>query len=47
VVRVPTDGPLGRLAVLLLDPRSSDGFAAWGVVEGLASGRAYPIGWLP
>ena len=46
-VLIPTDGPLGRLAVLLLDPRSSDGFAAWGVVEGVAAGRAYPIGWLP
>ena len=47
VVRVPTDGPLGRLAVLLLDPRSSDGFAAWGVVEGVEAGQPFPIGWVP
>ena len=47
VVRVPTAGPLGRLAVLLLDPRSSDGLAAWGVVEGVEAGQPYPIGWLP
>ena len=29
-VRVPTDQPLGDLAVILLDPRSPDSFFAWG-----------------
>jgi hypothetical protein len=29
-VRVPTDQPLGTLAVLLLDPRSPDSFFQWG-----------------
>jgi len=29
-VRVPTDQPLGDLAVALLDPRSPDSFFAWG-----------------
>lgn len=29
-VRVPTDQPLGDLAVVMLDPRSPDGLFAWG-----------------
>jgi hypothetical protein len=31
-VRVPTDQPLGDLAVLLLEPQSSESFFAWGMV---------------
>jgi len=30
-VRVPTDQPLGDIAVLLLEPQSSEGFFAWGM----------------
>lgn len=36
--------PLGRLAVLLLEPRSSDGFAHWGLVPHAADvSEPYPI----
>lgn len=31
-VRVPTDQPLGDVAVLLLEPQSSESFFAWGMV---------------
>jgi len=31
-VRVPTDQPLGDIAVLLLEPQSSESFFAWGMV---------------
>ena len=31
-VRVPTDQPLGDIAVLLLEPQSSESFFAWGLV---------------
>ncbi len=46
---VPTSGPLGRLAVLLLDPRSDDGVVAWGLVppDALAPGDLAPIQRLP
>lgn len=30
---VPVDQPLGRLVVMLLEPRSEDSFAAWGLME--------------
>lgn len=41
-VVVPTDQPLGRLAALLLEPRSDDGLAAWSVLE-LAEDQVYPV----
>jgi len=31
-VRVPTDQPLGDIAVLLLEPQSSESFFAWGMI---------------
>ncbi|HEX9938134.1 MAG TPA: M14 family metallopeptidase [Longimicrobium sp.] len=42
-LRVPTDQPLGRLAFTLLEPRSDDGFAAWGLLDAWLSAPAYPI----
>ena len=41
-VVVPTDQPLGRLAALLLEPRSDDGLAAWSVL-GVAEDQVYPV----
>jgi len=39
-VLVPVDQPLGRLVVMLLEPRSDDGVLAWGLLaEDLADGR--------
>lgn len=41
---VPVDQPLGRLAFILLEPRSDDGFANWGLLdEALRDARAYPV----
>lgn len=42
-VVVPVAQPLGRLAALLLEPRSDDGLAYWAFFEGLRAGDAYPI----
>ncbi|HEV7891426.1 MAG TPA: hypothetical protein VGP08_12355, partial [Pyrinomonadaceae bacterium] len=43
-LRVPADQPLGRLAFTLLEPRSDDGFAAWGLLDPwLKDAPAYPI----
>jgi hypothetical protein len=43
-LRVPADQPLGRLAFTLLEPRSDDGFAAWGLLDAwLKEPAAYPI----
>jgi dipeptidyl-peptidase-4 len=43
-VLVPATGPLGSLAVMLLEPRSEDGLATWGFFdEGLAEGRDFPV----
>jgi len=41
-VVVPTDQPLGRLAALLLEPRSDDGLAAWSVL-GVSEDQVYPV----
>ena len=41
-VVVPVDQPLGRLAVLLLEPTSDDGLAAWSVV-GVDETQRFPI----
>ncbi len=41
---VRTDGPLGRLAAYLLEPRSDDGLATWGVFDAaLGAGRDFPV----
>jgi hypothetical protein len=41
---VPADQPLGRLIFSLLEPRSDDGFAAWGfLAEYTEDGGTYPI----
>jgi len=41
---VPADQPLGRLVFSLLEPRSDDGFADWGLLAGeLSPGQPYPI----
>ncbi len=41
---VPADQPLGRLIFSLLEPRSDDGFANWGLLaDRLAAGSAYPV----
>jgi hypothetical protein len=43
-LRVPADQPLGRLAFVLLEPRSDDGFAAWGLLDPwLKEPATYPI----
>ena len=48
---VPVDQPLGRLAVVLLEPRSDDGVVAWGIVPDLVElpggGRSVPIERIP
>jgi len=42
--RVPVGQPLGRLAVLLLEPRADDGFLNWGILDPwIAEGDFYPI----
>lgn len=44
-VLVPTAQPLGNLATYLLEARSDDGVAAWGLLaEDLAPGRDFPVG---
>ena len=42
VTLVPVNQPLGRLAVLLLEPRSDSGFAGWGLVPAQPD-APYPI----
>lgn len=43
-VRVTTAQPLGRLAFTLLEPRSDDGFAAWGLLDAALEGATlYPV----
>jgi hypothetical protein len=43
-LRVPVDQPLGRLAFTLLEPRSDDGFATWGLLDPwLKEASVYPI----
>ena len=46
---VPVDQPLGRLVVALLDPRSDDSVAAWGIVpaDAFSAGDRAPIHRLP
>jgi len=40
-VRVPTDQPLGDLAILLLEPQSSESFFAWGMIPEVLSRVEY------
>ena len=40
---VSVDQPLGRLAFTLLEPRSDDGFVAWGLVDEAIEAGAVPI----
>ncbi|MDT8368256.1 MAG: M14 family metallopeptidase [Longimicrobiales bacterium] len=40
---VRVDQPLGRLAFYLLEPRSDDGLATWGLIPGLEVGERYPV----
>jgi hypothetical protein len=43
-VAVPMDQPLARVIFALLEPRSDDGFVAWGFLSGsLRAGEPYPI----
>jgi hypothetical protein len=42
--RIPVDQPLGRLLVLLMEPRADDGLAAWGFLDPwLSQGRPLPF----
>ena len=43
---VPVAQPLGRLAFSLLEPRSDDGLAAWGLIEA-ANADVYPVARIP
>jgi len=45
-VRVPTDQPLGDLAVLLLEPESEESFFAWGFFAGLLQRTEYAEGYV-
>jgi hypothetical protein len=41
--RVPLDQPLGRLAFLLLEPRSDDGVLGWGLIAPERIADTFPI----
>lgn len=45
-VRVPTDQPLGNLAVMLLDPQSEDSFFAWGFFPEIMQRTEYAEGYV-
>lgn len=40
---VPTDQPLGKLVVYLLEPESDDGLVTWNCFPGLARGSVFPV----
>ncbi|CAN5419121.1 M14 family metallopeptidase [soil metagenome] len=40
---VPTNQPLGRVAMYLLDPESDDGLATWNVFDAALAQRTYPV----
>lgn len=40
---VPVDQPLGRLVVMLFEPRSDDGLVAWGLLADALAGDRVPI----
>jgi len=45
ILMVPVDQPLGRLVLMLLEPRSEDSLAAWGLMEDLLAQQppVYPV----
>ncbi len=45
-VRIPTDQPLGELAVLLLEPESDEGFLAWGFFPEILQRTEYIEGYV-
>ena len=45
-VRVPTDQPLGDLAMALLEPESTDSFLAWGFFTGILQRTEYIEGYV-
>ncbi|MDQ2664887.1 MAG: M14 family metallopeptidase [Gemmatimonadota bacterium] len=40
---VPTNQPLGRVAMYLLDPESDDGLATWNMFDAALAQRTYPV----
>jgi hypothetical protein len=40
---VPTNQPLGRVSMYLLDPESDDGLATWNVFDAALARRSYPV----
>ncbi len=42
-IAVPVDQSLGRLALMLLEPRSDDGFANWALLDDQIEEGVYPI----
>jgi len=40
---VSVDQPLGRLVFTLLEPRSDDGFLAWGILDESVEAGSYPV----
>ena len=40
---VPTNQPLGRVAMYLLDPESDDGLATWNAFDAALAQRSYPV----
>ncbi len=44
---VPVDQPLGRVVVMLFEPRSDDGLVAWGLVADALGERRVPIERIP
>ncbi|HKK93672.1 MAG TPA: M14 family metallopeptidase [Longimicrobiales bacterium] len=42
-LEVDVSRPLGRLTFYLLEPRSDDGLAAWGLISGLEAGGDFPV----
>lgn len=45
--RIPLDQPLGRLVFTLLEPRSDDGFVAWGILDEPIEQGTFPVLRLP
>jgi hypothetical protein len=39
---IPMDQPLARLAFILFDPRSDDGFMAWNILDAVLGGTPEP-----
>ena len=43
---IPMDQPLARLAFILLDPRSDDGFMSWNILDAVLGATPAPT-WYP